>query len=108
MTRDFQEQRALLVDAALARGIDFSPAADAADYRYLVGQTARAVGVFLVWSSDEIDLTEDVYESIVEEAERADLDHDRYVVFSRFSLFVTDDVQWVQLHQASILAEAQR
>lgn len=67
-------------------------------YRYVVAKNAANEGIFLVWSGagSNTDLTEDVYEAITEEAERADL-ADVYHVYSRRNLLVTDDVIWYQI-----------
>lgn len=67
-------------------------------YNYLVAKNAANEGVFLVWSGagSNTDLTEDVYEAITEEAERAGL-ADVYHVCSRRNLLVTDDVIWYQI-----------
>ncbi|MGO1699612.1 MAG: site-specific DNA-methyltransferase [Micrococcaceae bacterium] len=67
-------------------------------YSYLVAKNAANEGIFLVWSGagSNTDLTEDVYEAITEEAERAEL-ADVYHVYSRRNLLVTDDVIWYQI-----------
>ncbi|MCF2572865.1 site-specific DNA-methyltransferase [Brevibacterium sp. UCMA 11754] len=67
-------------------------------YTYLVAKNAANEGIFLVWSGagSNTDLTEDVYEAITEEAERAEL-ADVYHVYSRRNLLVTDDVIWYQI-----------
>lgn len=84
-------------DAARRRGA-VVPIPDAAEYKHLVATTASGEGVFLVWTgkSGANNLTETVYEEIVEEAERAGLP-DQYVVYSRLILFETDDVLWCQI-----------
>lgn len=71
---------------------------DGEPYSYLVAKNARNEGIFLVWSGagSNTDLTEDVYEAITEEAERAGL-ADVYHVYSRRNLIVTDDVVWYQI-----------
>lgn len=71
---------------------------DNGPYSYLVAKNAANEGVFLVWSGagSNTDLTEDVYEAITEEAERAEL-ADVYHVYSRRNLLVTDDVIWYQI-----------
>lgn len=68
-------------------------------YSYLVAKNAANEGIFLVWSGagSNMDLTEDVYEAITEEAERAGLADDVYHVCSRRNLLVTDDVIWYQI-----------
>lgn len=67
-------------------------------YAYLVAKNARNEGIYLVWSgaASNTDLTEEVYESITEEAEAAGL-ADVYHVYSRRNLLVTDDVIWYQI-----------
>ena len=67
-------------------------------YSYLVAKNTANEGIFLVWSGagSNTDLTEDVYESITEEAERAEL-ADVYHIYSRRNLLVTDDVIWYQI-----------
>lgn len=71
---------------------------DAEPYDYLVAKNAANEGIFLVWSGpkESPDLTEAVYELITEEAESAGL-ADRYHVYSRRNLLVTDDVTWYQI-----------
>lgn len=67
-------------------------------YAYLVAKNAANEGIFLVWSgpNSSPDLTENVYETITEEAEAAGL-ADHYHVYSRRNLLVTDDVTWYQI-----------
>lgn len=67
-------------------------------YEYLVAKNAAEEGIFLVWSGagSNPDLTEEAYEAITEEAEKADL-AETYHVYSRRNLFATDDVVWYQI-----------
>lgn len=67
-------------------------------YRFLIAKNSDDEGIYLVWNGagEANDLTEDVYEEIVEEGERAGLVAS-YHVYSRLSLFVTDDVHWYQI-----------
>ncbi|WP_417541419.1 site-specific DNA-methyltransferase [Microbacterium maritypicum] len=67
-------------------------------YAYLVAKNAANEGIFLVWSgpNSSPDLTENVYETVTEEAEAAGL-ADHYHVYSRRNLLVTDDVTWYQI-----------
>ena len=67
-------------------------------YTYLVAKNASNEGIFLVWSGagENTDLTEEVYETITEEASREGL-ADLYHVYSRRNLLVTDDVIWYQI-----------
>ena len=67
-------------------------------YAYLVAKNAANEGIFLVWSgpNSSPDLTENVYETITEEAETAGL-AEHYHVYSRRNLLVTDDVTWYQI-----------
>jgi adenine-specific DNA-methyltransferase len=67
-------------------------------YRYLIAKNADDEGIYLVWNGagEENDLTEEVYEEIVEEGDRAGLSA-IYHVYSRLNLFVTDDVYWYQI-----------
>ena len=67
-------------------------------FEYLVAKNAAGEGIFLVWSGagSNPDLTEEVYEAITEEAEKAGL-AETYHVYSRRNLFATDDVVWYQI-----------
>ncbi|REE02316.1 site-specific DNA-methyltransferase [Citricoccus muralis] len=67
-------------------------------YRFLIAKNADEEGIYLVWngSEEDNDLTEDVYEEIVDEGVRAGL-ASSYHVYSRLNLFVTDDVHWYQI-----------
>lgn len=67
-------------------------------YEYLVAKNAADEGIFLVWAGagSNPDLTEEVYEAITEEAEKAGL-AETYHVYSRRNLFATDDVVWYQI-----------
>jgi adenine-specific DNA-methyltransferase len=67
-------------------------------YRFLIAKNSDDEGIYLVWNGvgEQNDLTEDVYEEIVDEGERAGL-ASSYHVYSRLSLFVTDDVHWYQI-----------
>ena len=71
---------------------------DGEPYSYLVAKNASNEGIFLVWSGagENTDLTEEVYETITEEAAREGL-ADLYHVYSRRNLLVTDDVIWYQI-----------
>lgn len=71
---------------------------DEASYTYLVAKNAANEGIYLVWSGSEsnTDFTEDIYETISEEAEDANL-APIYHVYSRRNLIVTDDVIWYQI-----------
>jgi adenine-specific DNA-methyltransferase len=76
------------------------PLADEDDepYTYLVAKNASNEGIYLVWSGagSNTDLTEEVYEAITEEADKAGL-AEVYHVYSRRNLLVTDDVVWYQI-----------
>ncbi|WP_052690617.1 site-specific DNA-methyltransferase [Pseudarthrobacter chlorophenolicus] len=67
-------------------------------YTYLVAKNASNEGIYLVWSGagSNTDLTEEVYEAITEEADKAEL-AEVYHVYSRRNLLVTDDVVWYQI-----------
>ena len=67
-------------------------------YRYLVARSADNEGFFLVWDGpgQNTNLTEDVYEDVVEEASRAGL-KPLYHVYGRLYLFQTDDVIFYQI-----------
>ncbi|MGW3332442.1 site-specific DNA-methyltransferase [Streptomyces rubiginosohelvolus] len=67
-------------------------------YRYLVARNAEDEGFFLVWDGldKNTNLTEDVYEEMVEEAVRAGL-KPFYHVYARLFLFQTDDVMFYQI-----------
>lgn len=71
---------------------------DDESYSYLVAKNARNEGIYLVWSGGEssTDLTEEIYETITEEADAAGLAN-VYHVYSRRNLLVTDDVFWYQI-----------
>ncbi len=67
-------------------------------YRYLVARNSENEGFFLVWDGPDqnTNLTEDVYEEIVEEAVTAEL-KPVYHVYARMYLFQTDDVIFYQI-----------
>ncbi|TFD17030.1 site-specific DNA-methyltransferase [Cryobacterium sp. TMT1-21] len=67
-------------------------------YTYLVAKNASNEGIYLVWSGADsnTDLTEEAYEAITEEADKAGL-AEVYHVYSRRNLLVTDDVVWYQI-----------
>lgn len=67
-------------------------------YTYLIAKNAEDEGIFLVWNGagKTNDLTEEVYDEIVDEAEAAGLAA-FYHVYSRLNLFITDDVHWYQI-----------
>ena len=73
-------------------------------YRYLVAKNSDNEGIYLVWDGTDknTDLTEQVYEDVVEEGVRADLAK-TYHVYSRLNLFVTDDVKWYQIPDRILL-----
>jgi len=67
-------------------------------HKYLVAKNADNEGIYLVWSGagNNTDLTENVYEEIVDEGDAEGLSH-LYHVYSRLNLLVTDDVVWYQI-----------
>ncbi|WP_147942689.1 site-specific DNA-methyltransferase [Microbispora sp. CSR-4] len=67
-------------------------------YRYLVGRNSENEGFFLIWDGPDqnTNLTEDVYEELVEEAVAAEL-KPLYHVYARLYLFQTDDVIFYQI-----------
>lgn len=71
-------------------------------FNYLVGWTASNQGIFLVRGDADTpaDLTEEVYEAIVEEAKAASL-ADHYHVHSKRNLLFSDDVAWHPLPKLS-------
>lgn len=80
------------------RGPVLIPVPDEAAYTYLVARNANNEGIYLVWhgAGSNTDLTEEVYETITEEADAASL-APTYHVYSRRNLIVTDDVVWYQI-----------
>lgn len=67
-------------------------------YAHLIAQNFDNEGIFLIWNgaSGENNLTESIYEAVVDEAAAASLGA-TYHVYSRLNLFVTDDVKWYQI-----------
>lgn len=67
-------------------------------FTYLVAKNAENEGIYLVWAGagKNTDLTEEVYEDIVDEGEAYGLAR-VYHVYSRLNLLVTDDVIWYQI-----------
>lgn len=67
-------------------------------FSYLVAKNADDEGFYLVWGGigENTDLTEDVYETCVEEGRKANL-KPVYHVYSRFNLFTTPGVIWYQI-----------
>ncbi|MGN6129027.1 MAG: site-specific DNA-methyltransferase [Nocardioidaceae bacterium] len=84
-------------DASRRRGAGLVRISDPS-YEYLVAHNAEDEGFYLVWGGvgENTDLTEDVYEACVVEAEKAGL-KPIYHVYSRFNLFATPGVQWYQI-----------
>ena len=68
------------------------------DYEYLVAKNTEDDGFFLVWGGADAntDFTEDVYEAIAEEAERAGL-KPSYHVYARLYLFQSASVIFYQI-----------
>jgi adenine-specific DNA-methyltransferase len=68
------------------------------DYEYLVAKNTEDEGFFLVWGGADAntDFTEDVYEAIAEEAERAGL-KPSYHVYARLYLFQSTSVIFYQI-----------
>lgn len=67
-------------------------------HRYLIAKNADNEGFFLVWDGPEknTDLTEDVYEAIAAEAQKADLAR-MYHVYARLHVFQTENVRFYQI-----------
>ncbi len=67
-------------------------------YRYLVAKNADNEGFFLIWDGpdENTDFTEDVYEAIAEEAEKAQLAR-TYHVYARLYVFQTENVRFYQI-----------
>lgn len=72
--------------------------AEESPHTYLVAATRSNQGIFLVWfdADSPADLTEEIYETIAEEAEAAGLSS-YFHVHSKRSLIFTDDVAWYEL-----------
>lgn len=68
------------------------------EYQYLVAKNTDEEGFFLVWSGPDAntDFTEDVYEAVAEEAERAGL-KPAYHVYARLYLFQSTSVIFYQI-----------
>lgn len=67
-------------------------------YRYLIAKNADDEGFFLIWDGPDknTDFTEDVYEAIAEEAQKAGLAH-TYHVYARLYVFQTENVRFYQI-----------
>ena len=85
-------------DSGRRRGSNLRPIVDAKPYRYLVAKNSANEGIYLIWggAGANANLTEEAYEDIVDEGERAGLAA-KYHVYSHLNLFVTDDVHWYQI-----------
>lgn len=84
-------------DSARRRGPDLIRYSDSA-YSYLVARNTENEGFYLVWDGPggNTDLTEDVYEACVIEAQKAGLEA-RYHIYARFNLFTTSGVHFYQI-----------
>lgn len=80
------------------RGANLIPLGGEVPHKYLVAKNGDNEGIYLIWtgSGDNTDLTEEVYEEIVEEGDAEGLAK-TYHVYSRLNLLVTDDVIWYQI-----------
>ncbi len=97
-------ERAEMLDTVIAAHHDsnrrrrsgFTSLCDAG-YRYLIAKNRDDEGFFLVWDGPEHNrnLTEDVYEAIAEEAQRASL-VPPYHVYARLYVFQTDNIRFYQ------------
>jgi len=67
-------------------------------YRYLIATNGDNEGFFLIWDGPEqnMNFTEDVYEAIAEEAQRASLVRP-YHIYARLYVFQTDDIRFYQI-----------
>lgn len=101
-----QMERDEMVDTVIAshfdggrrRGSNLRPIVDAKPYQYLVAKNGANEGIYLIWGGADANanLTEEAYEDIVDEGQRAGLVA-KYHVYSHLNLFVTDDVHWYQI-----------
>lgn len=84
-------------DSSRRRGSGLVRINDSA-YTYLVARNTDDEGFYLVWGGvgENTDLTEEVYEACVAEAEKAEL-KSVYHIYSRFNLFTTPGVHWYQI-----------
>lgn len=84
-------------DASRQRGASLIRVVDRS-YKYLVARNSEGEGFYLVWGGPdgEVDLTEEVYESCVEEGAGAGL-KPTYHIYSRYNFFVTPGVHWYQI-----------
>lgn len=80
------------------RGAHLIPLGGEVPHKYLVAKNSDNEGIYLIWtgSGDNTDLTEEVYEEIVDEGDAEGLAK-TYHVYSRLNLLVTDDVVWYQI-----------
>jgi len=67
-------------------------------YEYLVARNSDEEGFFLVWngSKEPPKFNEDVYNSVVVEAEKVGL-KPKYHVYARYNLYQSDDVRFYQI-----------
>lgn len=86
-------------DASRRRGDQLVRVEAKPAYRYLIARNSDNEGFFLVWEGPEknTDLTEDVYEAIAEEAERAGVKPVPYHVYARLYRYQTDGVRFYQI-----------
>jgi adenine-specific DNA-methyltransferase len=98
-------ERDEMVDTVIAshsssrrKGYSIVPMLEDEPYKYLVAKNGDGEGIYLVWAGADsnTDLTEEVYEDIVDEGDAAGLSK-TYHVYSRLNLLVTDDVVWYQI-----------
>lgn len=84
-------------DATRRRGVGLARL-PVEDNRYLVAKNTENEGFFLVWGGSDAntDFTEDVYEAVAEEAERAGL-KPLYHVYARLYLFQSQSVVFYQI-----------
>lgn len=84
-------------DATRRKGADLTRCPEG--YRYLVAANTEGQGFFLVWDgpTENTDITEEVYERIVEEASSAGLGSSRYHVYARRWVYQTEDVRFLQI-----------
>ncbi|MGI5286549.1 site-specific DNA-methyltransferase [Nonomuraea polychroma] len=84
-------------DASRRRGSNLVTIDDPS-YQYLVARNSEGHGFFLVWDGpdENTDLTEEVYEACVAEAEKAGLES-VYHVYARYNLFGTEDVRFYRI-----------
>jgi len=68
------------------------------NYQYLLAKNPENEGIFLIWNGNgKSQLTQEIYYQIVQEAQKAGLSSEKYIIYARLCSFRSENVEFKQI-----------